>query len=178
MFKQFLFVFNLRVSKFIQQRFKIYIYTIPTEHDAFIFATIQSTNPECIFPVSRAHRGGVDSIKVDRTFVMFPSFRMLSQSFYQWADHRDRERGSERERVYSRQEKCFCNRVCGWVMDQELITQACPLPILDQKTHTLYFVRDLLCFLFPATTTAHINNLLSFVCDFPERGGGERLGKL
>lgn len=38
----------------------------------------------------QAHRGGVDSIKVDRTFVMFPSFWMLSQSFYQRADHRDR----------------------------------------------------------------------------------------
>lgn len=41
---------------------------------------------------------GVDSIKVDHTFVMFPSFRMLSQSFYQWADHRDSERGNGEER--------------------------------------------------------------------------------
>lgn len=50
-------------------------------------------------------------------------------------------------------------------MDQELITQACPLHFGPNTVCRICFV------LF---FQVHINNLLSFVCDFP-RGGGENL---
>lgn len=126
--------------------------------------------------MSRAHRGGVDSIKVDRTFVMFPSFRMLSQSFYQWADHRDRERGSEREREYTAGKRNVFATVSAvglWTKNSLLKRVLCPF---WTRKHTHFTLLEI-CFVF-FFQLLHINNLLSFVCDFPERGGGERLGKL
>lgn len=138
---------------------------------SFIFVTIsESLSTECIFPVCRGSTAsGVDSIKVDRTFVMFPSFRMLSQSFYQWANHRDSERGKgRRDEEYTAGKRNVFATVCGWVMDQELITQACPLHFGPNTLCRICFV-----FFFQV----HINNLLSFVCDFPS-GGGETLKTL
>lgn len=112
----------------------------------------------------------MDSIKVDRTFVMFPSFRMLSQSFYQWADHRDREREGQRERESIR--KMFlqpCLRLgYGPRTHYSSVSFAHFGP---ENTHTLHCWRFALFFFF-LQLQLHINNLLSFVCVIFQRGEG------
>lgn len=134
-----------------------------------MYVVIFSLSTECIFPVCRGPTtSGVDSIKVDRTFVMFPSFRMLSQSFYQWADHRDSERGEVRgvewKSIQQAREMFLQPSAVGlWTKNSLLKRVLCILAQTQFVGFALF-----------SFSQVHINNLLSFVCDFP-RGGGENL---
>lgn len=131
----------------------------------------ESLSTKCIFPVCRGSTAsGVDSIKVDRTFVMFPSFRMLSQSFYQWADHRDREtgevRGVERKSIQQAREMFLQPSAVGlWTKNSLLKRVLC---ILAQ---TLFVGFAL--FSFPKCTLI----ICSALCVIFQGGWG-KLGKL
>lgn len=118
--------------------------------------------------MSRAHRGGVDSIKVDRTFVMFPSFRMLSQSFYQWADHRDRER--EREYTAGKRNVFATVSAVGlWTKNSLLKRVLCPF---WTRKHTHFTLLEI-CFVF-FFLLLHTLIICSALCVIFQRGEGAR----